>query len=73
VPDNKGRSIPFFVDKKNGIFQTPIDIAYLQQVQRHVVELTCAIINTVTHMGWQFPGSSGPGNPIFQSQANTEE
>lgn len=23
------------------------------------------VINVVTHMGWQFPGSSGPGKPIW--------
>lgn len=73
MPDDKGKSIPLFVDKKNRIFQTPIDISYLQQVQQHVVKLTCAVINTVTHMGWQFPGSSGPGNPIFQSQRNVRK
>lgn len=66
APDEQGRSVPFFVDKKNRIFETPIDIPYLRQVQLHVVELACNIIDTVTHMGWQFPGSSGPGNPIVQ-------
>ena len=60
--------MPFFVDKKKRIFETPIDVAYLGQVRQHVVELICNVINTVTHMGWQFPGSSGPGNPIFQSR-----
>jgi hypothetical protein len=66
VPDRQCRSVPFFVDKKNRIFETPIDVAYLCQVRRHVVELICNVINTVTHMGWRFPGSSGPGNPIVQ-------
>jgi hypothetical protein len=66
VPDERGRSVPLFVDKKNRIFETPIDIAYLRQVRQHVVELTCVIISTVTHMGWQFPGTSGPGKPIVQ-------
>ncbi|ESY94941.1 hypothetical protein [Mesorhizobium sp. LNHC229A00] len=65
-PDTQGRSNPFFVDRKDRIFKTPIDIAYLKQVQQHVTELTCAVVNTVTHMGWQFPGSAGPGNPIFE-------
>jgi hypothetical protein len=68
APDKEGRSVPFFVDKKNRIFETPIDIAYLRQVHLHVVELACNVINTVTHMGWQFPGSSGPGNPIVEFQ-----
>ncbi len=65
-PDRQGHSIPFFVDKKDRIFQTPIDITYLKQVQRHVTELTCAVVDTVTHMGWQFPGSAGPGNPVIE-------
>jgi hypothetical protein len=64
VPDKQGRCVPFFVDKKNRIFDTPIDIAYLNQVRRHVVELTCEVVNTVTHMGWRFPGSRGPGISI---------
>jgi hypothetical protein len=29
--------------------------------------LACAVMNTVTQMGYQFPGSSGPGKPIFSS------
>lgn len=65
LPDDEGKSIPLFVDKKLRIFSTPIDVAYLRKLQRHVVELICAVINSVTHMGWQFPGSDGPGDPIF--------
>lgn len=64
-PDEQGRSLPLFINKKNEIFQTPIDLAYLNQVQRHTAELACAVINTVTQMGFQFPGSNGPGNPIW--------
>jgi hypothetical protein len=69
-PDDQGRSLPLFVNKKKEIFQTLIDVVYLQQVQRHVVELACAVINSVTHMGWQFPGSGGPGIPIFPRQGS---
>jgi hypothetical protein len=65
APDNDGASIPLFVNKKKEIFATPIDVAYLEQVQKHVAELACAVINTVTHMGWQFPGGAGPGKPIW--------
>ena len=67
TPDDQGRSIPLFVHPKKGIFQDPIDVALLQQVRQHAAELACAVINTVTQMGWQFPGSSGPGNPIRQA------
>jgi len=64
-PDAHGRSLPFYVNRKDEIFETPIDIAFLRRTRAHVVELACAVMNTVTHMGWQFPGSSGPGVPIM--------
>jgi hypothetical protein len=67
IPDKNGRSVPFFVDKKGMVFTTPVDVAFLQQMQRHVVDLACAVMNTVTQMGWQFPGSKGPGNPVFST------
>lgn len=64
-PDDQGRSLPFFVNKNNEIFETPVDLAYLNQVQRHTAELACAVISTVTHMGYQFPGSTGPGKSVW--------
>lgn len=64
APDNQGRSVPLYVDKKGRVFQTSIDIAFLQHAQRGAVKLSCTVIDTVTDMGWQFPGSGGPGNPI---------
>lgn len=67
VPDADGKSLPFFVTPKMMIFTTPIDIAHLRQTRAHVVELICTVINSVTHRGWQFPGSSGPGDVIFRS------
>ena len=65
VPNETGHSIPFFVNRKIEKFETPVDIVFLDQLQRHTTELACAVMNTVTHMGWQFPGSSGPGEPIL--------
>ena len=64
-PDKHGRPLPRFVNNKNEIFNTPIDIAFLIQMQQHASRLACAVINTVTHMGWQFPGSNGPGKRIW--------
>ncbi|TIS99179.1 MAG: hypothetical protein E5W87_22835 [Mesorhizobium sp.] len=71
APDEDGRAVPLFVDRKDRIFETPIDVAYLEQTQRHVVELICAVVNSVTHMGWQFPGSKGPGLEVLKSRSNT--
>ena len=55
--------MPLFVNRQQQVFDTAIDIAYLKQAQAHVAELACNVIDTVTHMGWQFPGGAGPGKP----------
>lgn len=65
-PDQNGGSIPFLVSRQNELFETPIDSAWLEQTREHVVTLICDVINTVTHMGWQFPGSVGRGVPIWE-------
>lgn len=65
VPDAGGSSKPLFVDNKLNVFDSPVDIAFLQQVQRHGAELVCEVMNTVTHMGFRFPGTSGPGKPVW--------
>jgi hypothetical protein len=63
-PDASGASVPLYVSRKKEIFDKPIDIAFLRQVRTHVVELVCSVIDTVTYMGYQFPGSNSPGKPI---------
>lgn len=65
APDSIGASIPFFVNKQNERFDTPIDKEWLEVMRQHAVELICAVIHSVTHMGFQFPGSSGPGIPAW--------
>jgi hypothetical protein len=69
APDAQGRSVPLFMNRQNELFQSEVDVSFLKQTQRHVTELVCAVISTVTAMGWQFPGSSGPGEPILRSRA----
>jgi len=66
TPNANGASVPQFVNRQKQVFDTAIDIAYLKQVQAHVVELACHVIDSVTHMGWQFPGGAGPGKPIME-------
>ena len=66
TPNANGASVPLFVNRQKQVFDTPIDMAYLEQVQAHVAELACGVINTVTHMGRQFPGCAGPGKPIME-------
>nr|WP_290221343.1 hypothetical protein [Trichocoleus desertorum] len=73
LPDTKGASIPFFVNRQKQIVDTAIDQQSIDQVQQHTVNLICAVINTVTQMGWQFPGSVGPGEPIWNPPPNTSQ
>lgn len=65
IPNEEGKAVPFFVNKNNKKFSIPIDIDYLRNVQQSITKLACIVINSVTHMGWQFPGSAGPGRPIW--------
>lgn len=67
LPDENGASVPLFINWKKEKFDTAIDLAYLKQVQANVVGLICTIIDTVMHMGWQFPGGAGPGKPIMSA------
>ena len=66
-PNAEGGSVPFFVTRQQERFETAIDISFLFQLQKHVSELICAVIDTVTHMGWQFPCSQGSGTVIWEA------
>jgi len=66
VPDSMGRSIPFYVNWQGEVFNTPVDRAFLETLQKATADLACAVINTVTEMGWQFPGSAGPGRMVWR-------
>lgn len=65
LPDAKGATVPSFVNKQKEVFETPIDNAFLEQLQKSTNGLACTVIDSVTHMGWQFPGSIGPGEVIW--------
>lgn len=67
TPDSLGASIPHFVNFQNEVFETPVDIDFLNRVQRQAAALVSEVVSTVTHMGWQFPGSSGPGKIIWNN------
>lgn len=65
TPDENGASIPFFVNKQKKRCSTPVDVEFLMKIQTEAAALACDVIDTVTHMGWQFPGGAGPGKPIM--------
>lgn len=66
APDAEGKSELFFFNRRAKKFDTRIDTAYLMRLQVHLVDLICAVINSVTAMGWQFPGGAGPGEEIWK-------
>lgn len=66
TPDAQGASTPFYVNKQKERFATAIDRAWLDAMRDHVAKLACAVINSVTHMGYQFPGSSSPGTSTWK-------
>jgi hypothetical protein len=67
APNDFGGSLPLFVNRQKEVFDTEVDCAFIDQVQEHAACLACEVINTVTQMGFQFPGSAGPGVPIWKS------
>lgn len=68
VPDTNGATVPSFVSKQKKVFDTPVDILFLERLQRSTNNLACTVIDSVTHMGWQFPGSTGPGETIWSAK-----
>lgn len=62
LPDFEGKALPFFTNKKIEVVETKMDIAFLRQTQEHVVEIFCDVIESVTKMGYQFPGEEDPVN-----------
>jgi hypothetical protein len=64
-PDDTGASVPFFVNRRRKVVETAMNCQFIDQVQRHVAKLACVVVNTVTHMGWSFPGSDFPGKKIW--------
>lgn len=66
VPDAEGKSLPLFVDKKQKVFATPIDVTYLRQVRDQVLDLACAVMDSISSLDLQFPGSAGPGAVILK-------
>ena len=68
LPDCNGATVPSFVNRQKEVFDTPVDKAFLEQLQRGTTNLACMVINTVTCMGWQFPGTTGPGKTIWSKR-----
>ena len=64
-PDSEGASLPYFVtQKKKEKVTSPMNRDDLDKTQQQVAGLICAIIDSVTSMGWKFPGLHSPGRRL---------
>ncbi|MCY4384773.1 MAG: hypothetical protein OXE44_16685 [Nitrospinae bacterium] len=61
---SSGKAKPFFVNKKDEMFDSEYDVGDFQQIRLFVTQTICVCISTVTLKRIQFPGSNGPGQPI---------
>jgi hypothetical protein len=68
-PTADGASVPSFVNRRMFAFDRAVDVQILERVQCATAELACAVVNTVTQMGWQFPGLLGPGKKIWDGES----
>lgn len=46
-------------------FETPVDVELLKTTRKAVVDLTCDVLDSVTSLGIQFPGSESPGRQLW--------
>lgn len=70
LPNENGASIPFYVNSKNEKFNSPIDVEFLRKIRHCVVELICDVKDSITLMGWNFPGGHDIGKTIWQKREN---
>lgn len=65
APDAEGKSELYYFSRRDGKFDQILDAASLRQLETRVVDMACTVIDSVTIMGWQFPGGAGPGKEIW--------
>lgn len=63
-PNSEGKSIPLFVNYKMEVWDIAIGIEYLEKLEKKVANLIYSVIDSVTSIGYQFPGGAGPGQQI---------
>jgi hypothetical protein len=68
-PDGEGQTVPKFVNRKLEIFETPIGVSFLNQTRSAVRHIICDVLDSVTSVGYQFPGSGSPGEQLWPHPA----
>ncbi|NVO56037.1 hypothetical protein HW561_09585 [Rhodobacteraceae bacterium B1Z28] len=70
LPNGSGASRLKYMERRSKkSLIDPIDVAFLTQVQTGTCELIIDVVNSVTILGYAFPGTNGPGE-IFWSEEN---
>jgi hypothetical protein len=69
-PDDEGRTVPKFVNRKLEIFETPVDGHFLHRTREALRDMICDVLDSVTSVGYQFPGSDSPGEQLWPHPAN---
>jgi hypothetical protein len=64
APDEDGTTVPHFVNKRGEKWNTAVTHDFLVELQAHTSELITEVVNSITLMGWAFPGTHGPGKPL---------
>jgi hypothetical protein len=64
-PDEEGRTVPKFVNRKLEVFETAVDLNFLRQTRAALRDMICDVLDSVTSVGYQFPGSGSPGEQLW--------
>ncbi|WP_043620276.1 hypothetical protein [Ensifer sp. ZNC0028] len=69
APNSDGASKPKFVSNKLETFEEWVDVSFLAQTRKATAHMICDVIDSVAQMGFQFPGSNGPGKVIWETSS----
>lgn len=64
--DDNGFTKPYFCNRRGEFWDDPVDVNYLKRVEKATTSLAIEVIDSVTVMGWSFPGSGKAGKAIFK-------
>lgn len=64
-PNDQGCTVPMFVGRDLNIFATPVDVAFFKQTRVALRDIICDIIDSVTKVGYKFPGFDSPGEQLW--------
>ena len=64
--NEEGFTKPYYCNKQGDFWDDPVDAVYLKRVEKATTSLAIDVINSVTVMGWPFPGTGKAGETIVK-------